>query len=107
MKYIVSGEKVTTVSAEIEVEALTREEAVAKFKEQHPDIPPEHVGVLIDTDNGETEETDEYWSIIGFDEYDDSPIFDGDDYCHDEYGIMWRRDENGSCGCEDGPPKTE
>ena len=92
MKYIVSGEKRTTVSAEIEVEALTREEAVAKFKDQHPDLIPDHISALIDGDDGETEDIDECWSIVGFDEGNGSPIFDDEDYCHDEDGIMWHRD---------------
>jgi len=101
MKYLVSGRKVTIVSAEIEVEALTREEAVAKFVQQNPNLRPEHVGELIDGEDGEMEEGENSWTIIGFYEDDGSPIFEGDDYCHDEEGIMWHRDENGSCGCDE------
>ena len=79
MKYIVSGKKVTTVSAEIEVEASTREEAVARFQEQHPELPVEGL---------EEVEGSGAWDVVGIDEVTGEYIFTDDEYHVGEDGIM-------------------
>ena len=89
-EFIVAGDKVTHDVKEEVLMASSREEAVEMFKAKHPGHPVEWV-----------ESGEEYWEIIGADENTGKPIFNGDDYCHDEHGIMWFKDENGQCGCEE------
>lgn len=90
--FVVYGSK--TIRSTVVVEADDRRDAVRKFKESVKDdynIP----------DVVEDCSQDEAWEVIGFDEGTGEAIFEGDDYCHDEEGIMWLPDENGDCGCDE------
>lgn len=81
MKYVVSGKKVVTTSAEIEVKAETREEAVLAFMEKHPELDVD----FVETKNGS-------WSVVAKDECTGEYIFEDDDYVVDsEDGLYFLR----------------
>lgn len=81
MKFVVSGKKVVTTSAEIEVDADTREQAVLAFKEKHPELDVDFV-----------ETGDDSWNVVAQDEVTGEYIFEGDDYVVDsEDGLYFLR----------------
>lgn len=94
--FVVCGTEVVRTYKEEEIEAETRDEAVRRFQDMHPGHPVDAV-----------EAGDDCWNVLGTCENTGKHIFEGDDYCHDEEGIMWLPDENGDCGCDEEDVNTE